>query len=130
MIFKKEKDLHIAVCKYVRDKYPGVYIGSDPSGIVTGNIGVKNEIKAKSWQHSKNLDIHMLEPVGKYHGAVLELKIESPYLKDGVTIKSDETIQRQAYSINHLRARGYYADFGINYEDAISKIEKYMNNEL
>lgn len=55
----------------------------------------------------------------------LELKVESPFLKDGITPKS-EHVSGQQKSINDLRKKGYYANFGVGFEDCKKQIDEYL----
>lgn len=81
--------------------------------------------------HSKRgyPDLFIAEPIGKYHGLYLEIKIESnsPYKKDG-TLKKDQHLEEQAEKIKRLRAKGYKAEFGIGFENCKAIIDEYLKS--
>lgn len=65
--------------------------------------------------------------VMKYAGLMIELK------KDGVRLKkksgewASEHIAEQASVLKCLQDKGYKADFAIGYDQAIQKIDEYLN---
>ncbi|HET6925074.1 MAG TPA: hypothetical protein VFH39_04550 [Candidatus Saccharimonadales bacterium] len=61
-------------------------------------------------------------------GLYLELKREgeSPYLKDGKTLKADPHVREQAAMLDRLRDQGYYAEFAVGFEEAVGYIEAYL----
>ena len=61
-----------------------------------------------------------------YHGLFIELKIESPYLKDGLSLKADKHIQGQAETMNQLRIEGYWCGFCWDFNQAKSIIDNYL----
>lgn len=124
-----EKKTHSKICEYLNNNYPNVYFVSGATGI-KGTFGVRNDINSKACKNKKTVDLHILKPNDKFHGFVLEVKIESPWLADGVTLKNDKHLKEQLETINHLIANGYYANFSNNYDHAIELIEKYFKNEL
>jgi hypothetical protein len=56
----------------------------------------------------------------------LELKITSPYKKDG-SLKKDEHLEAQQKTINDLKLKGYLALFCWDFETAINTITDYLN---
>jgi len=61
-----------------------------------------------------------------YHGLFIELKIESPYLKDGLNLKADKHIQGQAETMNKLYAEGYSCHFAWSFSQAKDIIDNYL----
>ena len=74
-------------------------------------------------------DLLILQPNKKYKGLFIELKIKSPYLKNG-ELSSIEHIQNQAKTMLRLRDLGYYACFSWEFEQCKKIIDNYMNNSL
>lgn len=124
-----ERSLHTKVAKYLKKEYPDVYFITD----LMGEFFTKGQRKKITAQRCemKVLDLTILEPNGFNTGLVMELKksTEHPMKKDG-NLKKDDHLEDQAKSLLHLRARGYYADFVVGYEDCVSCIDWYMNRNL
>ena len=74
----------------------------------------------------KTPDLIIFQPNDLFFGMFLELKVESPFLKDGITPKS-EHISEQQRTLTDLRKRGYYANFGVGFDDCKKQIDEYMN---
>ena len=124
----KEFELQKAVCQYIREKYPDVIYNSDLSGIRLP-IGVAKQLKMlRSWRGFPDIVIYEPVKIEKqiYCGMFLELKVENTklYKRDG---SCSEHIKEQAEMLKALLVRGYWADFAIGYDDAIRKIEYYLN---
>jgi len=82
--------------------------------------------KAIQKDEFKTPDLIIFQPTNLYFGMFIELKIESPYLKDGITLKSDKHLKGQLKTINDLRKLGYYANFGVGFDDCQNQIDKYF----
>lgn len=124
---KQEQYLHQSVCQYIRTRYPDVIFTSEPSGlyVTPGQARV-----LKSMRSDAGLpDLWILEPRGIYHGCLLELKATNIFKKDG-SLKKNPHTERQAQILQKLRCLGYYADFVIGMDEAVSVIDRYMNNTL
>lgn len=123
---KKEEKLSIAVSNYIKLQYPNVIFLTDDSGVWLPK-GLAS-IRAKQRSRMKIPDVLILEPKGGYHGLVIELKTvdKSPFLKDG-SISRSKHVQEQLQSILHLANKGYYACFGVGFDDCKAIIDNYMN---
>lgn len=120
-----ESVVHQTVCQYIRVKYPDAMFNSDGAG---NNLSKAQAGMAKMLRSSAGFpDLFICEPKGRYFGMFLELKRENAlvYLKNGI-LSTNEHIQEQAEMINALIARGYYANFALGSDDAITKIDWYM----
>lgn len=69
-------------------------------------------------------DLFIAEARDKFHGFFLEIKEKKIHKLDGGFV--DERTERQARMITQLILRGYWADFGIGFDDCIGKIDNYM----
>lgn len=75
-------------------------------------------------------DLQICEPIDRWHGFFLEIKKEGIHIiKRNGSLVSDQHIREQASMIEQLREKGYWADFGIGYEDCIGKIDAYMEGK-
>ena len=121
-----EKQLHKAVCKYLRLQFPKVMFNSDLSGATKMTIGQAVQIKKlrsnRGWP-----DIFIPEPRGESHGLWLELKAEGTklYKKNGDFV-SDHVAEQNECMLK-LIERGYEAYFAIGFDNAKMLIDEYLN---
>lgn len=122
---RPEDALQAAVCKYISYCYPKVVFTSDASGVV---VSVGQAIKMKRTRSQDKIpDLLVLEPRGQYHGLLLELKVKSPYLKDGITLKAGDHLSGQKKTIDKLSAKGYKCQFAVGFDECKKIIDNYMN---
>lgn len=122
----KEKDLHRAVCEYLRLQYPKVMFNSDMSGL---RLTIGQATQAKRMRSNQGFpDIVIYEARHGYHALFLELKREGEriFLKDGKTPTTPH-IAEQAECINKLCDRMYNAQFVIGFDEAREVIDRYLN---
>lgn len=122
---EKEQAVHIAICKYIRSKYPKVIFTSESSGI---RVGWHQAKMLKEMRSSAGLpDIMIFEPRKNYYGMFLEVKRENfaVYKKDGGLV-SNEHIEEQEQMLHRLKQRGYFAEFVRGFEDAKVIIDYYL----
>ena len=124
-----EYGLQKQICKWLQYQHKGILFLSDTIAAVKLTIPQGARNKAIQKEGFKTPDLIILEPNDKYHGLFIELKIESPYKKNG-ELKSSEHLEGQSKSINQLKERGYYACFSWSFEMTIEIIEKYLKNQL
>jgi hypothetical protein len=122
-----EYALQTQVCNYLRLKYKTVLFMSDTvaSLKLTQAQAIRN--KAIQKPNFKTPDLIIFHPKKQYNGMFLELKVATPYLKDGHTPKT-EHIAGQLKTIQDLRYLGYYANFGVGFEDCKKQIDLYFNH--
>jgi hypothetical protein len=121
----KESVLHRLVADYVRLKYPDVIFNSDGAG---NNLSRTQAAMSSMLRSSAGFpDLQLCIPKGEYHGFFLELKRDGTAvrLKNG-ELTADRHIREQYHMLERLCQAGYFADFGIGYEDATSKVDYYM----
>lgn len=125
---KKEEEIHLRVCDYLRKNYPDVIFRTDFSSGMKMTPG--QAAKHKKLQSSRAYpDFFIAEPcefANKiYHGMYLEFKSKTIYKLDG-TLRKNKHVEEQAEMLTDLRKKDYYAEFAINYEDAITQITDYL----
>jgi len=121
----KEFDLHKAVCKYLNVQYPEILFMSDTIASVKLTMGQAKRNKDIQKQGFKTPDLIIFEPRNGYNGLFIELKIDSPFKKDG-TIYSNEHLEGQAKTIDDLKQRGYYATFSWGFDMTKQIIDNYL----
>lgn len=122
----KEEVVHIAICDYIRAKYPYAIFTSESSGI---RVFWKQAKALKRMRSSAGLpDIMIFEPRKNYYGLFLEVKRESfaVYKKDGGIVSNDH-IKEQENILHRLKQRGYMAEFVRGFDDAKALIDYYLS---
>lgn len=124
----KEFKLQKSICQYLDLQYKDILYLSDT--IANVKLTKPQAARNKSIQKHgfKTPDLLILEPRGGYAGLFIELKVESPFKKDG-TLKKDEHLEGQLKSINDLKKKGYYASFAWTFEMAKEIIDNYLQNK-
>lgn len=122
-----EFELQKAVCNYLRLAYPSVLFDSDTIANVKLTAPQQARNKAIQKEGFKRPDMCIYYPNKDYAGLFIELKVESPYKKDG-TLKAGEHIRGQYLTMKHLSDLGYYCSFAWTLEQAIEIIDTYLQN--
>jgi len=87
----KEQEIHIAICQYIRNKYPDVLFSSESGGIRV-SIGLARKLKLMR-SCDKLADLMIFEPRKQYKGLFLEIKKEDITIyKKGGGFTSNEHI--------------------------------------
>lgn len=122
-----EYALQTQVCNYLKIKYKEVLFMSDT--VASLKLTQAQAIRNKAIQKPsfKTPDIIIFHPKHQYHAMFLELKVATPFLKDGQTPKTQH-IAGQLKTIQDLRHIGYYANFGVGFDDCKKQIDSYLNN--
>lgn len=113
------------VCNYLDYAFPTVMYLSDTIANMhlTPQQQLRNKAIQKNGFHCP--DLLILEPKGGWHGLFIELKIKSPYKKDGTLLKN-EHLENQSRTIEELKSKGYYALFAWEFDEIKMIIDKYM----
>ena len=75
-------------------------------------------------------DLQICQPIDRWYGFFLEIKKEGVrIIKRNGTLVADQHIREQASMIEQLRDRGYWADFGVGFQDCIDKIDAYLGGK-
>jgi len=124
----QEYILQKAVCKYLQIQYPDVLFLSDTIGNVKLTEAQAGRNKLIQKKDFKCPDLLILEPNKFYKGLFIELKIKSPYKKDGVTLLKNGHLEAQRLSIERLSSKGYLCYFKWEFNDIKELINWYMRN--
>jgi len=118
-----EKQLHKSICIYIKTFYPKVLFNSDLSGLRMTYGQAKDVKHLRSSNGFPDLVIY--EPKNNYAGLFIELKIETPYKKNG-NLKSNTHLQEQAEMLSELEKRGFKAVFGWSFDMVKDIIDNYL----
>jgi len=123
---KDEEGEQIALCEYIREKYPNVVFNSDFSGIRVGQ-GLANKVKKL---HSENgiPDLSIDEPRGGWFGLKIEMKATgvTVFRKNGM-LKDNEHLRTQWKMLMRLELKGYLAGFCEGLDKGKAIIDWYMS---
>jgi len=123
-----EYDLQVAVCRYLSHQYPDVEYMSD----TIANLKLTKSQASRNKKIQKNgfkcPDILILEPKNNFCGLFIELKLETPFKKDG-TIKAsaNDHLKGQLETIKKLNSKNYYAVFSWGFDMTKEIIDNYLN---
>ena len=128
MIKHPEFVLQKAVCRYLEMQHKDVLFLSDTIGNVklTEMQASRNKLIQKN--NFKCPDLLILEPNKFYKGLFIELKIKSPFKKDGITLLKNDHLEAQKLSMEQLTAKGYLCYFKWEFDDIKELINWYMKN--
>lgn len=123
-----EYELQVAVCKYLSYQYPDVTFMSDT--IANLKLTKTQATRNKKIQKDgfKTPDLIIFEPNSKFLGLFIELKIITPFKKDG-TIKAstNDHLKLQQETIEKLNKKGYSAHFSWGFDMTKEIIDNYLN---
>lgn len=120
-----EYHLQVAICQWLRMQHPKVLFLSDTIASVHLTAQQANRNKAIQKEHFKCPDLIILHPNKHFHGLFIELKVETPFKKNG-ELKSGEHLQGQQSTIDDLSKRGYFACFSWGFDMTKDLIEAYF----
>ena len=117
------------ICQYLSLKYKNVLFLSDT--IASIKLSIPQSVRNKQIQKNgfKCPDLIILQPNRNYKGLFIELKLKSPFKKNG-EIFSNEHLKGQQDTILKLNSLGYYACFSWGFEMTKSIIDAYLNEKL
>jgi len=120
-----EYNLQRQVCQWLSKNYPDILFLSDTIASVklTKPQAIRN--KAIQKEGFKTPDLLIFEPKENYKGLFIELKVKSPFKKNGELLKC-EHLEGQQKTINDLNAKGYFACFSWSFNQTIEIIENYL----
>lgn len=111
---KPEQKIQIAVCNWMRLRYPDLLFTISPAGMIRGaNTAV---LMKRLGYRNGTPDILIFEPRGRFHGLFIELKAEKGYLSEDQRVFIAKAV--------FLR---YATAVCFSYEEAIKTVENYMN---
>ena len=120
-----EYQLQKQVCQYLNWSYSDVLYMSDT--IASCKLTMAQAVRNKAIQkpNFKCPDLIIFEPRNGYNGLFIELKVVTPFKKDG-NIKKDVHLEGQLKTIQELEAKGYFAVFATGFGEAKIIIDKYL----
>ena len=115
--FSGEAGVQKSVIDYIKYAYPQALYCASAGGLRTS---ITQAIKMKATGYVKGVpDLQIFEPMGKYHGLLIEIK-------DIKGVVSKE----QKQWIKELNERGYYATYSRGFEATIKIIDDYFKGKL
>lgn len=76
-------------------------------------------------------DLLILKPVGKWSGLFIELKVETPYKRNGeIKASQNDHLKKQQQAMEDLTLDGYFATFGVGFDHAKKIIDNYLGGKL
>ena len=119
-----EKELHKAICKFIKNVHEGIMFTTDLSGI---RLTAGQAVQAKKLRSSNGFpDIMIFEPRGEFKGLFIEVKTKTPFKLNGDIQKNDH-LEEQFKVLQKLNNRGYYALFVWTLGSAKEIINQYLN---
>ena len=125
-MIKKEEEIHLRVCDYLRKNYPDVLFRTDFSSGMKMSPG--QAAKHKKFQKSRAWpDLFIAESNILASGLFLELKAEGTkiYKRNGEIRKNKHLIE-QDKMLEELSKKDYRTRFVIGYDQAIFEIQQYL----
>ena len=124
----EEYELQKSVARYLSYQYPDIDFSSDTIASVklTERQASRNKLVQKNG--FKMPDVLIFEPRNNFCGLFIELKIETPFKKDG-TIKasSKDHLKLQHECLLKLTEKGYKAEFSWSFDMTKQIIDEYLN---
>ena len=122
-----EYELQKSVARYISIQYPEIDFMSDTIASVklTDRQAGRNKLVQKSG--FKCPDLIIFEPRHNFFGLFIELKIETPFKKDG-TIKASakDHLKLQHECLHKLTSKGYKAEFSWSFDMTKELIDEYL----
>ena len=123
-----EYDLQVAVCRYLSYQYPDVDYMSD----TIANLKLSKTQASRNKKIQKNgfkcPDLIIFEPRNNFSGLFIELKLQSPFKKDGqIKASTNDHLKGQLETIENLNKKGYSAHFSWGFDMTKEIIDNYLN---
>ena len=119
-----EYQIQKQVCQYLNWSYRDVlFISTGIPFDLSDKRGARN--KAIQKPNFKCPDLIIFEARNGYNGLFIELKVVTPFKKDG-NIKKDVHLEGQLKTIQELEAKGYFSVFATGFGEAKIIIDKYL----
>jgi hypothetical protein len=121
-----EYQLQKQFAQWLQWQHPNVFFSSDTVAQIKLTFPQQARNKAIQKADFKWPDIFIAEMRGEFGGLFIELKAETPYLKDGITLKKNEHVETQAICMDALRDKGYCCQFAWTFEQCVRAFETYI----
>lgn len=122
-----EYDLQVAVCTYLSYQYQDVLYISDTIANLKLTKAQANRNKKIQKTGFSTPDLLILEPRKGFSGLFIELKIDTPFKKDGkIKASKDNRLENQLKAINLLKQKGYFSCFSWSFDMTKQIIDDYL----
>lgn len=124
----EEYELQKSIARYLSYQYPDVDFMSDTIASIklTKTQAGRNKLIQKNG--FKCPDLLILEPRKGHCGLFIELKIETPFKKDGsIKASQKDHLLLQNECLKKLSNKGYYAVFSWGFDMTKQIIDEYLN---
>lgn len=121
---RKEDQLAQQIATFMNIQYPNIiyHFDTGSGGKLSIGMAMRNK-RLNKWRAYP--DMFIAQPMNGYHGLYLELKVKTPFKKDGI-IKTDLHLIEQDNFISLLKQKGYWAEFGIGFDKTVKIIKWYL----
>ncbi len=123
-----EYEIQCAFVRYMALRYPRIVVFSDTAAHIGKTMRQQKRANALQTK-GKQPDTFIAQPSGDYAGLWLEFKAETPFKKDGVTLKKNEHIEGQLDTMRALEAAGYACAFVWSRDMAADVVQSYLDGE-
>lgn len=122
-----EFELQSAICRYLSYQFPEVLYLSDTIASLKLTPAQANRNKKIQKNGFSCPDLLILEPRNGYCGLFIELKVETPFKKNGeIKASKDDHLKNQLEAINKLNEKGYKALFSWTFDMTKEIIDDYL----
>lgn len=122
-----EFELQSAICRYLSYQYGEILFLSDTIASLKLTPAQANRNKKIQKFGFSCPDLLILEPRNGYNGLFIELKVETPFKKNGeIKASKDDHLKNQLEAINKLNEKGYKAVFSWEFDMTKDIIDNYL----
>ncbi len=125
-----EKSLSTQISYFMQTQYPRIIYRFDYGADVKLSIGQAKRMKMLQGRWSRGYpDLVILMPKGRYSALFIELKIVTPYKKNG-DLKTNKHLEEQAAMMTKLSDAGYKTTFTVGFDETVAVIKNYLNRAI
>lgn len=122
-----EFELQVDVCRYLSYQYPDVFFMSDTIASLKLTPAQANRNKKIQKSGFSCTDLLILEPRNGYSGLFIELKVKTPFKKNGeIKASVNNHLKNQLETIKKLNEKGYKALFSWSFDMTKDIIDNYL----
>lgn len=122
---REEDRLVTMLAQYLNAAHPKLIYHFDVGSGGTKTIGMAmRDKRINRWRGFPDLTI--VKPSRQYHGFYLEIKKEGTKLFNKKMNYATPHLEEQGTLLEELRVLGYYAHFGIGFDDCVKQIKGYL----
>ena len=122
-----EYDLQVAICRYLSYQYPEVLFLSDTIASLKLTPAQASRNKKIQKFGFSTPDLLILEPRNEFSGLFIELKVETPFKKNGeIKASTNDHLKNQLESIEKLKEKGYFCCFSWGFDMTKDIIDNYL----